>query len=68
LKLLGIQVANTLKWNLNIVASKDSPIKSLHNRLAMLRLLARSAPHNTLKNIANGIIMSKILYGIETWG
>jgi hypothetical protein len=53
---------------MHIQDSKESLIKSLSKRLKTLRLLSKSAPFETIKKIADGIIMSKILYGIETWG
>jgi hypothetical protein len=68
MKILGTYISNKLKWNFNLIEANDSLVKQLQKRLVMLRLLAKSAPFATMKNIANGIIMSKLLYGMETWG
>lgn len=68
MKILGTNISNNLKWNFHISESQDSLLAQMHKRLTMLRLLAKSAPPKLLTIIANGIIMSKLSYGIELWG
>jgi hypothetical protein len=66
MKILGTIVSNNLKWNSNISEHKEAIIPLIQKRIQMLRLLAKSAPTETLLKVANGIVISKILYGMET--
>ncbi len=61
---LGATLTHNLKWNATI-----SPLMSqLHQRLAVLRLLAKYATRGTLRNIASSTILSKIHYNISLVG
>jgi hypothetical protein len=68
MKLLGTYVSSILKLNYTICDAKNSLVADLKRRLTMFKLLAKIAPANILKNIANGMFHSKLLYGMELWG
>ena len=47
---------------------KDNLISSLNKRLFILKKLAASCPKKCLKNLAHGLIYSKLCFGIQYWG
>ena len=67
-KYLGMHISNNLTWNQHISEAKDSLIKQLNTRINAIKLLKKHLDTKTLTKIANGIIYSKLLYGIEVWG
>ena len=60
--LLGGFVSNDLTWNEHIRDNKKSMIKKLTSRINILTKVAQIADFKTRKMIANGIIMSTIIY------
>ena len=66
--LLGGFISNDLTWNEHIRDNKKSMIKKLTSRVNILTKVAQIADFKTRKMIANGIIMSTIVYIIQAWG
>ena len=52
----------------HIMDSQDSLIKTLNKRIGALKKIRRAASFKAKLNIANGIIMSKILYLLPLYG
>ena len=66
--LLGGHVHQTLQWNQHISDHKCSLIRQLTGRVNGLKQIARTATFSTRLMIANGAIMSKLVYLITVWG
>ena len=66
--LLGGHVHQTLQWNQHISDHKCSLIRQLTGRINGLKQIARTATFSTRLMIANGAIMSKLVYLITVWG
>ena len=66
-KLLGGIVAQNLKFTEHIQNNKDSMLKILNSRLNGLKKVGKAASFKSRKMIANGIIMSRLIYLIPWW-
>ena len=67
-KLLGGVVNEDLKWNQHISDHESSLMRQLTSRLNGLRRTSHNATFNTKLMVANGILMSKMVYLITLWG
>ena len=66
-KLLGGWISQNLKFTEHILSGDSSLIKTLNTRICGLRKVSRFLSFSSRKMIANGIIMSKIMYLIPVW-
>ena len=62
-KLLGIWVSNNLKWSQQLSKLESQ----LNQRLFTLRRIEQVVPRSLLKNVADGIFMSKLRYGLAVF-
>ena len=67
-KLLGGNLHETLKWNHHIRDCDSSIMKQLTSRINGLKKIASNCTFNTRLMVANGVIMSKLMYLITVWG
>ena len=67
-KLLGITLHQSMTWNHQIRDGKESILRQLTSRVNGLRKLAPRATMKTKLMLANGIVMSKLTYGLAVWG
>jgi hypothetical protein len=67
-KLLGVTVHQSMSWNQQVRDGKEAVLKQLTARVNGLRKLATRADFETKLMLANGIIMSKLCYGLAVWG
>ena len=67
-KLLGGFVSNNFKWNEHIRENEKSIFRTLVSRVNALSKTSRIAPFQTRKMLANGIVMSRLIYLIQLWG
>ena len=67
-KLLGCTISSDFTWNEHLVNSESSLQRQLTSRINALRKISHSASFETRKMIANGIVMSRIIYVIQVWG
>ena len=67
-RLLGIRVHQSMSWNEHIRDAEGSVIKQLTTRVNGIRKLTHKADFKTKLKVANGIIMSKLSYGLCMWG
>ena len=65
---LGIEISDNLKWNYWLEDSPKNLINQLKKRIIALRLLKKYVSFKMMKVFANGIFLSKLLYGAELWG
>jgi hypothetical protein len=66
-KLLGLQINRDLSWK-EYISGTGGLCSSLRRRLFMLSRLAHILPQESLIRIADGLLMSKIRYGIAVYG
>ena len=66
--LLGFKIHESMGFSEHILDSKDSLIKTLNMRIGALKKIRKVASFKAKLNIANGIIMSKILYLLPLYG
>ena len=66
--LLGGQVHQSLKWNQHLTDGKTSLVKQLTGRINGLKRISRSAGFATRLMVANGAVLSKLVYLITVWG
>ena len=67
-KLLGGHLHQSLQWNHHLSDGKKSLSKQLTTRINGLKKIAASATFKTRLMVANGVIMSKVVYLITVWG
>ena len=67
-RLLGGTVSSNLKWNCHIMDSKKSLINILTSKTNALSQVSRYSSFKNRKLIANGVIMSHIIYLIPLYG
>ena len=66
-RLLGLQVSWNLTHTYYAQEMKDNLLASLSKRLYILRKLAPKCPKKCVKNLAHGLIYSKLIFGIQYW-
>ena len=66
-KILGGIISQNLKFTEHIQNHEDSMLKVLNNRINALKKVSHSASFKSRKMIANGIIISRLLYLIPLW-
>ena len=67
-KLLGVTLHQSMSWNEHIRDGKESVLRQLTSQVNGLRKLAPRANFQTKLMLANGIVMSKLCYGLAVWG
>ena len=67
-KLLGGFISNDLTWKENIRDNAKSLLNMITTRINALSKISRINNFRTRKMIANGIVMSKLIYLIQLWG
>ena len=67
-KLLGINIHQSMTWNHHVRDGDGSVLKQLTTRINGLKKLSNKADFKTKLNLANGIVISKLSYGLAMWG
>ena len=67
-KMLGGQLHQTLQWNHHLHDSKASLVRQLTSRVNELKRISKNATFQTRLMVANGVVMSKMVYLITLWG
>ena len=67
-RLLGLQVSWDLSHVWFVAGMKENLLASLSKRLYALQKLANKCPKKCLKNLATGLIVSKMTFGLQYWG
>ena len=67
-KLLGGYLHQSMQWNLHIRDHSKSLVKQLTTRINGLKKIAKTASFKTRLMVANGAVMSKLIYMITVWG
>ena len=64
-RLLGVQVARNMKWNVQIETHRDSVLKKIRKRLGVLKFVGRFLSLDQRYQAANGLILSIVIYNIQ---
>jgi hypothetical protein len=67
-KLLGCTISSNFTWNQHLRDDEFSLHRQLTSRINALRKISFAASFATRKMIANGIVISRIIYVIQIWG
>jgi hypothetical protein len=66
--LLGGHIHQSLQWNQHIRDNKSSMVRQLTSRTNGLKIMSKNATFSTRLMVANGVVMSKLVYLITLWG
>ena len=67
-KLLGGHIHQSLEWNTHLSEHESSMVRQLTSRINGLKKISTNATFNTRLMVANGVVMSKLVYLITVWG
>ena len=67
-KILGLTVSNNLLWGNHLEKGKEAIIPKCKKMLGALKYAAGGSSFSVKKRLAEAIIMSRIVYGIQLWG
>ena len=67
-QLLGCNIHQSMKWNLQIRDHSKSVVKQITFRINGLRKISKNSTFQTRLMIANGAVMSRLVYMISVWG
>ena len=67
-RLLEAVVSQDLQWKEHLMYDKNSLIKQLNRRINGLSLISKRSNFQTRLSVAEGIVLSKIIYLIQVWG
>ena len=67
-KILGIRIHQSMTWNQHVKDGEGALLKQLTTRVNGLRKLSHRGDKKTKLALANGIVISKLAYGLEMWG
>ena len=67
-KLLGGFITNDFKFNEHLKDNQQSAFRSLTSRVNALAKISPISSFKTRKMVANGIVISKLIYLIQWWG
>ena len=67
-KLLGGWMQSNISWQVMIDTGKESLLNETRWKLGALKHLSRNTPRKCRQLLANGFIVSKVLYLISVWG
>ena len=67
-KMLGCNISSNFSWNHHLRDYEYSLNQQLTSTINALRKISYSASFATRKMIANGIVLSRIIYVIQIWG
>ena len=65
---LGVNLSDNLKWSAHVDTGDDSMLSNLRKKLGGLKYMSRYIPEKSKKLLANGLILSKILYLLPIYG
>ena len=67
-KLLGCNLHQSMQWNHHIKDHSNSLMKQITGRVNGLRKISQNATFKTRLMIANGAVLSRLVYMISVWG
>ena len=67
-RLLGCQIKCNFRWVEHLLNHEASLQRQIISRINALKKISYAATFKTRKMVANGVIMSRIIYAIQLWG
>ena len=67
-KMLGITLGTNMSVGLHLVSGESSILSQVSNKMRALWLIRKHLSFKSRKITAWGLVMSRMLYGIEVWG
>ena len=67
-RLLGCEISSDFTWNEYLQDNEFSLQRQITSRINALKKISFSATFKTRKMIANGVVISRIIYVISLWG
>ena len=67
-RLLGINLHENLTWNSHLSTGEKSIIPAVRKKLGALKFMSKTVPQKGRLLLANGMLISKIIYLIPVWG
>ena len=67
-RLLGCEISCDLTWKEHLQDNECSLQRQITSRINALKKISFSASFKTRKIIANGVVLSRIIYAIQLWG
>ena len=67
-RLLGCEISNDFTWKEHLQDNEYSLQRQITSRINALKKISFSASFQTRKMIANGVVISRIIYVISLWG
>ena len=67
-RLLGCQIKCNFRWVEHLLNNEASLQRQITSRINALKKISYAATFKTRKMVANGVIMSRIIYAIQLWG
>ena len=68
IRILGVTLSNSLKWDHHIKGCNEYLICQLKHRLSLVKIIAGCSNLTFARNLAGGLINGKITYMLELWG
>ena len=66
-KVLGLRVSSAMGWREHVLG-QGGVLSTIYQRLVLLRRLLYQLPRNCLRPIVDGLILSKVRYGLDVFG
>ena len=67
-RLLGCEIKCDFTWKEHLQDNQLSLVRQLTSRINALKKISFAASFQTRKMVANGVLMSRIIYAIQLWG
>ena len=68
MRVLGSNIAQNMLWKTHLEAGKKALLPQARKTLGLLRHLGNLIPYRSRRNLANGLILSKLSYLMPLWG
>ena len=67
-RILGINLQSNMAWNAHLETGEKSLLPRVRRQLGALKHLGTKIPLKCRRNLANGLLISKLTYLIQIWG
>lgn len=67
-RLLGCNVSQDMEWKNHLLDGEKAVLGVLRKKLGALKMISANISFKGRLNLANGMIMSKMIYSIQLWG
>ena len=68
IRLLGITLEQNLSWKQHLITGDKAVLPTARKQLGSLKRISKQIPRKSRLQLANGLILSRISYGMAVWG